>query len=255
MLRGLLPFGRHYLFRDATARTHDSGADLRWGPDRTGFRRFIHPNGICLTGRWRITEDTPYSGYFRKGSEALIVGRYSVCCSATRRGRTRSLSLVGKLFPTADPDHEQPLRTANFITQQDLGGDYANFINDAESPDAPTRTPLYMRLLVAPDQPRIAGDALDFRDEIMAQIYDRGDPTPKRTLTFNIEVTDAGATRGINVYERRTFANWRRIAEIVFDRAVASYNGDFVIHFNHPTWRDDPNDRSTATRVKERKVR
>jgi len=41
----------------------------------------------------------------------------------------------------------------------------------------------------------------------------------------------------------------------VFDRAVVSYNGDFVIHFNHPTWRDDPNDPSTATRVKERKVR
>ena len=25
---------------------------------------------------------------------------------------------------------------------------------------------------------------LDFRDEIMAQIFDRGDPVPKRTLTF-----------------------------------------------------------------------
>ncbi len=301
VLRGLLPFGRHYLFREATARTHDSGADLRWGPDRSGFRRLLHPNGICLTGRWRITEDTPYSGYFRKGSEALIVGRYSVCCSETRRGRTRSLSLVGKLFPTTDPEHEQPLHTGNFITQQDIGGDYSDFINDAElrnapnttlwrrgfgapilavsgivfavvdkmpsirqlyeiaelaqAPDAPTRTPLYMRLLVAPNQPRIAGDTLDFRDEIMAQIYDRGDPAPKRTLTFNIEVTDEGITRGINAYERRTFANWRRIGEIVFDRAVASYNGDFVIHFNHPTWRDDPNDRLTATRVKERKVR
>jgi hypothetical protein len=31
---------------------------------------------------------------------------------------------------------------------------------------------------------------LDFRDEIMAQIYDRGDPLP-----FHIEVTDDGSTR------------------------------------------------------------
>ncbi len=301
VLHGLPPFGRHYLFREATARTHDSHADLRWGPDRMGFRRFIHPNGICLTGHWRITQDTPYSGYFRKGSDALIVGRYSTCCKETRRGRTRSLSLVGKLFPTADPDHEQTLFTASFITQQDLGGDHSEFINDAElrnapdttlwrrglgapvlaisgvvfaivdkmpsirqlyeiaelgkSPDEPTRTPHFMRLLVAPEQPRIGGAALDFRDEIMAQIYDRADPAPKRTLTFIIEVTDEGITRGPNFYERRSFANWRRIGEIVFDEAVASYNGDFVLHFNHPTWRDDPNDPSTATRVDERKVR
>jgi len=27
-----------------------------------------------------------------------------------------------------------------------------------------------------------------------------------------------------------------------------------VIHFNHPTWRNDRNDPSTATRVNERKV-
>ena len=42
---------------------------------------------------------------------------------------------------------------------------------------------------------------------------------------------------------------------LVFDNAVASYNGDFVIHFTHPTWRGDRNDPSTATRVNEHKVR
>jgi len=41
----------------------------------------------------------------------------------------------------------------------------------------------------------------------------------------------------------------------MFDDAVASYNGDCVIHFNHPTWRDDRNDPLTATRVNGRKVR
>mgnify|MGYP000234528908 CR=1 FL=1 len=29
---------------------------------------------------------------------------------------------------------------------------------------------------------------------------------------------------------------------VVFDNAVASYNGDAVIHFTHPTWRQDRND-------------
>jgi hypothetical protein len=301
VLRGILPFGLPYAFRQATARAVDSAADLRWGPDRKGFRRLLHPNGICLTGLWQITEDTNYSGHFRKGSQALIVGRYSTCCGETHRGHARSLSLVGKLFPTSDADHVEPLRTASFITQEDIAGDYTDYINDAEvrnapnttawrrglgvgvlivtgavfsfvdkkpsirqlyqiaelgkAKDEPTRAPTFMRLLVAPEQPRVPGIDLDFRDEIMAQIYDKGDAAPKRTLTFHIEVTDEGTTRGAPVYERRTFKNWRRIGKIVFDKAVASYNGDFVIHFHHPTWRDDQNDPSTATRVNERKVR
>src|SRR5215212_8973123 len=55
VLAGIFPGGRPFHFRDATARTVDSRADLRWGPDRKGFRRLLHPNGICLTGTWDIT--------------------------------------------------------------------------------------------------------------------------------------------------------------------------------------------------------
>jgi hypothetical protein len=211
------------------------------------------------------------------------------------------LALVGKLFPTNDPNHSEPVRTASFITQQDLAGEYTDYINDVELRNAPdthawrrgsgvpifvitgalflrvdkepsirqlyqiaelgkpkeesTRTPEFMRLLVARGQPRIEGEGLDFRDEIMAQIFDKGDPTPKRTLTLCIEVTDEGSTRGTPAFQRRTFRNWRRIGKLTFDNAVVSYNGDFVIHFNHPTWRDHRNDPSTATRVSGRKLR
>lgn len=302
VLRGILPWGMPHLFRQATERTVDSAADLRWGPDKKGFRRLLHPNGVCLTGHWRITESTEYSGYFTKGSNALAVGRYSTCCSETRRGHTRSLALVGKLFPTTDRNHRMPLHTANFFTQQDIGGDTSDFINDADlrnAPDTtvsrrggggvpillltgilfgrvdkqpsirqlyqiaelgkpdgqPTRAPEFMRLLVSPDQPRITGDDLDFRDEVMAQLFDKGDPQPKRTLTFNIEVTDDGSTRGLPLRQRRTFRNWRQIGTLVFYDAVISGNGDSVIHFNHPSWRNDRNDPSTVTRVNGRKVR
>ena len=61
----------------------------------------------------------------------------------------------------------------------------------------------------------------------VAQIYDRGDIRPKRTLTFNIQVSDDGETHGPPFRERRTFRNWRHIGTITFDRAVVSYNGDF----------------------------
>lgn len=292
VLRGLLPFAQNYIFRQATERVVDSHADLRWGPDRKGYRRLVHPNGVCLTGLWEITEETPYSGYFGKGRQALVVGRYS--SRLVHRGETRSLSLVGKLFPTTDPHHAEPLRTASFITQEDIGGDYTRYFNDAElrnapnvTPwrqgvalpvlavsgvvftlvdkvstmrqiwqiaelgkplDEPTRAPAFMRLLVAEQQPRIEGEDLDFRDEIMAQIFDKGDPAPKRTLKFHIETTDDGTTRGALGFVRRSFANWRRIGALTFDDAVVSYNGDFVIHFNHPGWREDRNDPSTAHR-------
>lgn len=300
-LRGILPLGKQYLFRQAVERAVDSHADLRWGAEGKGFRRLLHPNGVCLTGRWEITEATEYSGYFRQGSEALLVGRYSTCCTESRRGHTRSLALAGKLFPTTDENHTEPLRTASFFTQQDIGGENTAYINDAElrnAPDVhgwrrgggvpillitgivfqrvdkepaqrqlyqiaelgkpanePTSSPKYMRLLVATEQPRIAGNALDFRDEVMAQIFDRGDAAPKRTLTFNIEVTDEGSAHGPGVSQHVTFSNWRRIGKLTFNNAVVSYNGDFVLHFNHPTWRSDRNDPSTATRVNERKVR
>src|SRR5205807_1084276 len=69
-----------------------------------------------------------------------VAGRYSTCCKETRRGHKRSLSLVGKLFPTNDPNHGEPLGTANFITQQDIGGDRTDFINDAVLLNAPNTT-------------------------------------------------------------------------------------------------------------------
>ena len=300
VLRGILPFGQPHLLRKASERTVDSAADLRWGSDGKGFRRLLHPNGICLTGEWRITEPTPYSGYFEQGRAALAVARYSTCCTETRRGHSRSLAMVGKLFPTMDAGHATALRTANFITQEDIGGANTNFINDAElrnAPDTtvsrrgsgvpillvtgavlqradnqpsirqlyqiaelgkpstqPTRAPEFMRLMVAAAQPRIEGASLDFRDEIMEQIFDKGDPEPRRRLSFNIEVTDEGKTSGTALRQRRSFGQWQRIGSLSFDDAAISYNGDFVIHFNHPTWRKDRNDPGTGTRVNERKV-
>jgi hypothetical protein len=297
---GLIPLGRPPRFERAAERTLDSGADLRWGPDRKGFVRLLHPNAVCLTGRWQITEETPYSGYFARGSTALVVARYSSGASM-HRGQLRSLALVGKLFPTTDPDHPMPLRTANFITQEDIAGQWTESINVAElrnAPDVtvfrrgpaatllvkiasvfrhvdkqptirqvypiaelgkpagePTRAPGFMRLLVAAGQPVVPGEGLDIRDEVMAQIFDRGDPAPRRTLTFDIETTDEGYTSGTAFRVRRTFRNWRRIGAMVFDNAVASYNGDAVIHFSHPTWRDDRNDPATATRANGARVR
>jgi hypothetical protein len=292
-LAGLLRRGSRWLFQAASDRLVDSRADLRWGKDGRGYRRILHANGICLTGRWEIdSADTGYSGYFKAGSRALVAARYSTCCTETRSGHVRSLAMVGKLFPTTDPGHSTPLMTANFITQEDLGGAYSADISDAElrnAPDVtpwrrgwglpiflvtgivlsrtdreptirqlyeiaelgkpadePTRCPQFMRLVVDPPEKSIE-PGLDFREEILGRIYDRGDPRPKRKLVYHIEVADDGTNAGV-LTVRRVISNWKRIGRIVFDEAVASYNGDFVVHFHHPPWRRNRNDASSVVR-------
>jgi hypothetical protein len=296
LIKGMLPGGKSWHFLDAAKRVLVSDSDLRWGEDGKGFRRMLHANGICMTGVWEIAEDTPYTGYFRKGSRGLIIARYSTCCTETRRGNTRSLSMIGRIYPTTDPNHPDPLPTASFITQEDIGGENTPFINDAKLRNAPnttvtrrgsgmpillltglvlniaekqptirqvypiaelgkpanepTRAPEFMQLTVAPGQPFIPGDDLDFRDEIMAHIYDAGDATPKRKLVFNIETSDTGTTHGLPIKERRDITNWKTVGTITFDAAVVSVNADRVFHVNHPAWREDRNDPATAKVVK-----
>lgn len=296
LLSGILPGGRSWQFLGAAKRVLASDSDLRWGPDGTGFRRMLHSNGIVMTGVWEVTEDTPYSGYFRKGSRGLMIARYSTCCTETRRGHTRSLAMIGRIYPTTDPNHPEPLPTASFITQEDIGGEKTPNINDAllrnapnttvsrrgsgmpillltglvlnlaekkptirqvyqiaelgKAPTEPTRAPEFMQLTLAPGQPVIPGAALDFRDEIMAHIYDPGDPTPKRKLVFNIETSDTGTTHGTAIKERRTITNWKTIGTMTFDAAVVSVNGDRVFHVNHPAWREDRNDPRTVVKSK-----
>ena len=138
-LASLLSRKKPWWFQQASDRTVDSRADLRWAPTDTASRRILHPNGVCLTGMWEINSnsDTGYTGYFKAGSRARIVSRYSACCTETRRGRLRSLSLVGKLYPTTDKNHTEKLATANFIAQDDLGGSRSHDISEIEIRNAP----------------------------------------------------------------------------------------------------------------------
>jgi len=88
-----------------------------------------------------------------------------------------------------------------------------------------------MQLTVVPEQPVISGQSLDFRDEILEQIASH------RTLKFAIETSDTGETHGLPILQHRTIKDWRRIGTMTFTEAVASYNGDHVINFSHPKWR------------------
>jgi hypothetical protein len=303
MLSGVLSFGRNHPFFSAARRTLDTAADLRWGPAGRGVRRLLHPAGVCLFGKWEITQETHYTGYFRRGSVGLVIARYSTGGKSHREAK-RSLSMVGKVYPTTDPADQRRLRPAAFITQHNFGGSRTEYINDADLRNAPdtrawrrglpglaqlivtnlvfqaadrqptmrqlyeiaelgktaeekTSAPQFLRFLADAGQPRVPGAGLDFRDEVMAQIYDRGDPQPKRKLAFDVEVSDDGPLPGPvpMLYAVHKIKNWARIGKMTFEEAVVSHNGDFVIHFHHPKWRDDRNDPATAVRRGRRRVR
>lgn len=137
--RGAFGHGPNFM-RQASARVIDSRADLRWGVDRKGYRRIIAPNGICVLGSWEITAETPYSGYFKKGSRGLAIARFSSDGNETKRGERRSISIGLKIYPTMDPNHPTPLIPASVIAQEDLGGMKTDYLNDAELRNAPNVT-------------------------------------------------------------------------------------------------------------------
>jgi hypothetical protein len=98
-------------------RTLDSPTDIR-----APFRRLLHPNGVCLAGEWIIEKANPYSGLFKAGTRFPIIARVSPPNTGvtTRKFHPQSVGFVGKIFPSKDS--MAPVKTANFITQTDLGG-------------------------------------------------------------------------------------------------------------------------------------
>ncbi len=299
---GTLPGGKPPQFKLASIRALDSGADLRWGEDRRGFRRLVRPAGVCVTGLWKIDQDNPYSGYFQNGSLGLVIARISTGVTMTLRGLRRSFGMALKLYPTDDETHTALLKTANVFLADDLGGstarrvtavDFCNaprirgFNRGTEIPvllkegsvfeivdrmgtmrqvypiaelglsdTIPNKAPEYMRLRASDEQPTIDED--DVRNQVLAQIYDKGKPEPQRTLSFDISVSDHGKQSGFPFFPsglKQTISDWQTIGKVIFTEGVASYNGDFVIHFRHPTWRKDKNNPASSFRIGGKKVR
>lgn len=120
-------------------------------------------------------------------------------------------------------------------------------------PGEPTRAPQFLRLQASPGQPTVEED--DIRNEVLGHLFDKGNPAPQRQLYFDISVSDFGKRSGFGLFQRQAVMNWQTIGQLTLSNGVASYNGDFVIHFRHPAWRKDRNDPGTAVREGGRKVR
>jgi hypothetical protein len=230
---------------NASARNLADRRDLR-----PRFEKLIHANGICLTGVWRIDKDSPYTGYFAKGSEGLVIARLSTAGPGVWRHQRRALGIAGKIFPTMDPTEK--VKPANFVTVDRLSGrrlkhitdacptnapevgldPAANFINRVVfrlmdtrpgyrllhpistlglQPGAKAVTPDLLMLKVAAGTPRV--DAADFREELRLKHY------PKHTLVYSVLVKSFDDT------------DWTQLGAIEFTEDVVSEGGDKRLHF------------------------
>lgn len=219
----------------------------------------LHPNGICFTGMWEITEESPYTGYFSKGTKARLIARASVALSDTERGNDRGFGFAGKLFPAEETG--QPKKTANFFLVDQLTGTKAEHYLDVamtNEPDLgftwslrllktisdaltkadanPMFRPLYpiaqfglnlgenpntpKWMMIKPSREMARAADRDFRRELDIKNYPQG-------LIFNIHVSDT--TRN-----RKSDAGWREIGRIVLKESVVSYGCDRRLHFPHP---------------------
>jgi hypothetical protein len=237
------------------------------------FRKLLHPNGICLAGTWNITEPTPYTGYFRQGSQGLIILRASAALSQIHRGEKRSFGIAGKIYPTNDPNHEQPLKTANFFVIDNLAGTYTqNFLDSPMTNDITSIAFGFENL----GQTGILGAAatafaaaekklnnlLTVRQ--LYQISELGEENPAAAVTpLWIKIVGSPGPRNLHQDFRddlRLAANngtvffdiyvssegilgfdklWTKIGYIAADQEAASEGCDHRLHFQHPKWRSD----------------
>lgn len=237
------------------------------------FRKLLHPNGICLSGRWRITEDTPYTGYFAQGSEGLIIARASAALSETKQGQPRAFGLAGKLYPTTDAAHVEPLQTANFFTIEDLGGTYRPYFLDAENtndiiqislrPSGVFKGPL---AAVVANAFSTADETLNISQTLIRQLYPiaqlgeaEGTETvaPRWMKLVGSAVTPRVSRRDFRdeldmqnypdgIYldvlvasegKRLGDKDWVYIGEIHLTESVVSDSCDSRLHFTHPPFR------------------
>lgn len=230
------------------------------------FNKLVHPNGVCLRGVWKINRENPYSGYFKKGSQALVIARASSAMSNTKRGETRAFGLAIKLFPTMDKDEILTQNSANIFTIDDLGGTDAEHFMDVKltnEPDVSFTWSVFSSLAYALKVAKTFSDA--DRDSGIRQLYeisqiDENASTTHTPKWIELKIKDSQSKKDVEDFreefllqegEKITYEisvssreidgirDFQPIGEIIFDDSVVSGVCDHQLHFHHPLWKDN----------------
>ncbi len=230
------------------------------------FRKLAHPNGICLAGKWKMTEENPYGGLFKKGSEALIIGRASTAMNGTKRRDLRAMALAGKIFPTLS--EEERVKTASFFLVDDLGGTKIPHWTDAKMTNEPkTSTTLAvishlfyaLKLAItfgkADSNPTkrqlymISELATEGQDQVKTPEWMMVQAAPGQTVDevdFRDELSIENYPNGLklNVFaanskDKDGNVDFKKVGEIDFTESIVSNSCDHRLHFHHPKWKSD----------------
>ncbi len=232
------------------------------------FVKLAHPNGICLKGRWNIDTESDYTGYFKKGSNGLIIGRASVAMSGTTVGKYRGFAMAGKIYPTNNPETGQKLETANFFTVDDLGGTKARHYTDVGMTNEPAvskNSSVLRSILYAAKLAKTFGIA--DKNPGMRQLYqisELGEPAGTQIITPKWIMIKAKANQTVDAHDFRdelnidnygaelifdilvantdlenSGKNWQRIGSITYTDSEVSKSCDKRLHFNHAKWREN----------------
>jgi hypothetical protein len=252
----LFTWSKNIILSDAK-RTLENRADIL-----PSFNKLAHPNGVCMQGLWEIKKENPYSGYFKQGSQALIIARASSAMSNTKKGEIRAFGLAGKLFPTIDPLKINAESSANFFVIDDLGGTKAEHFTDVALTNAPPLTTnsevlkhILYGLKVSSAFKEADKNPTERQLYEISELLEKGEiKTPKwlkitakegqtvdtedfrnefklknsKKLVFNIAVASS---------EKNGEKEWKSIGNITFKDSVASYACDHQLHFHHAKWR------------------
>ena len=248
------------ILKDATRTLHERSDILE------PFVKLAHPNGICFRGIWQIDTPNIYSGYFKKGSEALLIARASTALSNTKSGDTRAFGFAGKLFPTLDGATINTTPSANFFLIDDLGGTDAKHYRDvalSNEPSVGVTLEVVQNMLYAlkvastfSDADRHAGIRQLYELSELGEVNSENIITPKY---MKIEAADSTRVdeedfrdelkihKGEEILFSIFVANkivdekkdWQKIGSITLDASVVSESCDTRLHFHHPLWRDD----------------
>jgi len=251
------------LYEDSVRTLNDKNDTLLYSD------KLIHANGVCLKGTWNITEQTPYTGYFQKNSEGLLIARVSTATSNTQRGTERAFGMAGKIYPTQNELHTEPLKTANFFTLDKLGNKSGDYFLDAEITNdilsgLPTLSEVFGGLIAGIVAPTfIAADQSDLSSILIRELYpvaELGEEYPEDSKSpvwlklvgssetprvlendFRDELAIENYPDGIymdiytaNLGFRAGWKNWKKIGYINFDDSVVSESCDHRLHFSHP---------------------
>lgn len=224
----------------------------------------LHPNGVCVSGVWKMSEKTPYTGLLGSQATGLFIGRISVAMGNTLASEKRGFGFAGKIFNTLDKD--QPILSANFFTVDVLLGTRLPHALDAAMTNEPeigfdfsliglglkigtilsmadsnpgfrpltqlatsgiqsTESPIQPRWIrVRAEKPPIMNKEPDFRREIKRALEEN------KILIYSIEVSNVTSNRNAH-------SGWNRIGSIELDQAQVSYGCDRRLHFSHPKLR------------------